>query len=426
MTQATALRKIIRSPHRWSQHLGAVAKEGLPALLRLLEGLRQLPGPISKARQYHVQIGISAHDNSQPDLKRQLVEEAQAILESPNVHPLLRAMALTAFTDTPEAQMYVTQQPERLQGANLFTPIGQEAQMRLDFLRAQCHHELGQDLEAIFLYRATLRFSEPLDVSIISRVCHAKMDAIAPTSVQEKIKALLEQALMADQEEDVRSSDHIRELLCIQYGKQEDYLAFLAIAEEMSPTLLSTYLVAGARLLLGLPLPQRKPLPALDAMEYQPFAVMTHILYHFRLLRQGSNRAREDLSRAILDPIVPTDLGYPIASVLATCFQAMTYTTLGQYDTAHSIIGRLQEKVEYSWDVSPSAQHYVDMAYGDLLVETRPQDLGPILKNLAEALPRNRTLESLLLLSPKLAKMLGLTPTEMPTLTFPTSRNNLN
>lgn len=395
------LSSIIESPRKWAALFGKTYGLGQSHLEALLTQLEQLPGPIARARECQILIGLNKIDRA-----------LSVVLDLS--HPLCRAMALfaTLVQKTPEACLYITEQSATLSGANLFTPLGQEAQMRWDFSRAQAFHELGDTQSALQFYAVASRFAEFLGTDTIARVCQAQTEVLSSKVPSSKILALSRQLERAIEEGDTRTADQARTLLCEQHAYIEDYPAFLTTAQSISHHESKMALVTGAQLLLGLP-PECPP-PIEEGLENHPFAMMAHLLHklkrfkdHLRLHRD--RRVVETIARGILAPTVPSDLNYPAAGIMAACFQAMTFTLLREYSVSRNILKRLQTQVSSQTDLPRLAQYTVDLARADLLHRSDPQspELEPLLDAIKGHLEQSTIVQTLALdLCPELVYLI--------------------
>ncbi|MFN8510469.1 MAG: hypothetical protein U0Z75_07945 [Deinococcaceae bacterium] len=362
---ALDLATIVEHPTLWAQYFKGVHREGKSALRGLQTQLHSIPGPIARARECQTLMALD------------LLDEATRLVENES-HPLCRAMWLMSVCShvTPEAYLKVTEQPESVR-ADPFTPIGQEAQMRWDFVRAQAFHRLGYKSKALQLFALVRRAAQNLGVDTLFRAAESQIAVLSPAHLTERIGNLIDQIERARAARDQRVFDFMVCSLCFQYAKIEDFVSYLEWAEQISMNRPKIHMVYGAKLLLGQPISE--PPPNLDGSEDNGFATMTHILWHFQQMAHHAKRATlaDWHARKLLDIHVPMDCNYPTMTFLSKVIQTLTYTWLGEHATANERIHTLYRalNIEEDRETLGIMEGYVDLACLDL---ARKQGKKPV------------------------------------------------
>lgn len=374
---------IVENPTLWAECFKKTYQEGTAEIHALQEKLHRIPGPIARARECQTLLALD------------LLNEAMQLVEHEN-HPLCQAMRLMALLihATPEAYLQITERPESV-GADPFTPIGQESQMRWDFVRAQAFHRMGQKSEALELFTVARRTAKELGVDTIFRACESQIVALSPDPIESKIANLLFQLEQVRQAGDQRAFDFMTYSLCFQYARIEHYAAYLEWAQQVSESSLKDHMVYGAKLLLGLPVGDSRP-PDLEGLEDHGFATLVHAWANFRRFKRHldffkDRRTLHSVAEEVWALRVPRDVNYPLAGVMALCLQAVVCSWFGR--STKALLEELSDRLQIS-DMPKAAQGYEALARASVVHRRQGSlELDSILE-LRAHLERSATLQN--------------------------------
>lgn len=392
--QGKTLEEIIVDPSLWSKYMDLASRDNDLAisLPRLLSELQNIEGPIARAREAHVMIGLNRPFREIEDLLTPFLN-----------YPLCEAMYLMAVLcqHTEEAYYFVARQPEFVTPFRT-TPSAREAQLRWDFARGQGLERNRNPQEAIRLLSVAHRAAIDLEVDSIAGFSQVKLNTLSINTPEMRISTMLAQLEQAQKAGDIRVVDSTYYNLCMQYAQIGDYESLLEIAQKIAPYPAQKHLVQGSRLLLGLPLSE--DLPSLEGSEGDAFSVMTHVLADFLKFKQHidglrNRRSLESLAKKVLSYTIAIDTDMPIAAVIATCLQALTYSMSGHLKTAVSVLNHARHIIRSTEGMPEYARCYVDLVEADVKYKSGG-DIFPFLEtNLVEDLDKHKSFQKFVLMT---------------------------
>lgn len=365
-----SLEEIVSHSGLWAARIEIVAQSNnvLGLLTELLEELKQVPGPVARARETQVKLGMD----------KPFYEVVSGIKDHLD-HPLCKAMYLTAILDQhmEEAYTYVMEQPEHM-SHDRTDIVAQEAQMRWDFVRAQAFGIAG-DNEALRLYDMARRTATDLDFDCIFhlsniQICFLSTDLSVPDMLCE-MQAIMDEAMKT---RDVRAIDPGLYYLCALYVQTEDFHSFVYYANMISNEEIRRQMVMFGEMAIG---QSENEFSAIPNRREDPFFFTSDLMWSYAILRKYAQLERKEREAAeaaeiaaakekeenwaerIMErssPEHPAEM--PLVSFLGEVVKASTLTEIGHYEDAQKIIKKMYKAIQCK-DNRSVIEKYVDVAH---------------------------------------------------------------